>query len=135
MSSQEVPRPRDWPQKFRAKSSRSIIWAGVLCLLLIFVGAIVLVINPFDWFLKRSDNFTIDKFLAIQAGTDVSAVFEALGDPIRVSTDVPRFVGCPDCSALCFLGEPPEWLIGHREAWVLVDKNGIVVARTLVDEP
>jgi hypothetical protein len=105
-----------------------------LALVLVLSGLYVVVINPLDWFLRESEHFSVDRFLAIEPGTELSKVTDVLGEPIATKELTPD-QGCDNCSVHYFLGEPPGWLVGHREAWVVVDEKGRVVQRILNDEP
>lgn len=112
----------------------STLFVPILALILLLTGLYLLVINPFDWFLQKSDRFSIDEFIAVEAGDEFSEVTDLLGEPI-FEKNLPPYIGCDGCSIHYFLGAPPDWLIGHREAWVIVDARGKVVQRILNDEP
>ena len=98
--------------------------------LIIWIG----LANPFNWFVRSSSKFTLKDFPAIQKGSRIEDAIARLGPPIAVVREGPA-LGCPDCSAYYFLGDPPPWLLSFREAWVLVDKQGWVVAETVNSEP
>ena len=97
-------------------------------------GSAMLVVNPFDWFLDRSEHFTVDGFLAIEPGMEVTDVVDRLGNPIR-TTSLGDLHRCQSCTAYLFLGNPPDWLIMYREASVIVNDDGRVVQRILLEEP
>jgi len=116
------------------------MWRPPRVLLVILIAAVALsglaliLLNPFDWFLDRSERFTVDGFLAIEPGMEITDVVERLGEPIRTST-LGELHRCKGCRAYFFLGNPPGWLIMYREAWVIVDTDGTVVQRVLLEEP
>lgn len=93
----------------------------------------LVVLNPFNWLAQRSANFTEDRFLSVQPGTDISQVIALLGDPLKTQ-EVSPIHDCPGCKAYCFLGEPPIWVVEFREAWVIVDPAGKVVERYIYSE-
>lgn len=92
------------------------------------------VANPFNFFVRRSADFSEEEFLAIKAGTRIEDAINQLGAPIQVVRSR-RDLGCPGCVAYYFLGDPPSWLLSFQEAWLLVDRQGRVVTVTLHGEP
>ncbi len=116
-------------------SSKPLSAVIALVLVLVLFGLVVVFLDPFDWFLQRSDSFSVEKFLAVEPGDNLTEVVDLLGEPIFTTRDLPLYLGCKNCSAHYFLGDPPSWLIAHREAWVLVDSEGRVIQRILNEEP
>lgn len=105
----------------------------VLLLALSAVLAALVIFNPFNWLAQRSTNFTEERFLSIQVGTDIGQVIALLGEPLEIQKVSPIH-DCPGCKAYCFLGEPPIWVIEFREAWVIIDPAGKVVERYIYSE-
>lgn len=89
--------------------------------------------NPFNFFVRRSERFSMKEFLAIQPGTRLEDAIAHLGKPIAVVRSK-YDLGCPGCVAYYFLGDPPPWLLCYEEAWLLVDR-GRVVSVTVNSEP
>jgi hypothetical protein len=89
--------------------------------------------NPFNFFVRRSDNFSMKNFLEIQPGARIEDAISLLGRPIIVRKAAGLV--CQDCTAYHFLGDPPPWLLSYQEAWLLVDKRGQVVTVTVNSEP
>ena len=110
---------------------KKLIWCCLIVLvLLIWLG----LANPFNWFVRSSPNFSLRDFRAIQKGSHIEAAIARLGAPIAVVRGGPA-LGCPGCSAYYFLGDPPPWLLYFKEAWLLVDRQGRVVAVIVNSEP
>lgn len=90
--------------------------------------------NPLNLFVRRSVKFSEEEFLSIRPGTPIADAIERLGSPVKV-VPTKYDLGCSDCVAYYFLGDPPSWLLSFEEAWLLVDARGRVVAVTLQGEP
>jgi hypothetical protein len=101
------------------------------CLVLV---AWVFIANPMNFFVRRSDRFSFEEFESIKSGTRIEEAVARLGKPIAVVTG-PDDISCPKCTAYYFLGDPPSWVLSFREAWLLVDTKGRVVAVTVYEEP
>jgi hypothetical protein len=91
--------------------------------------------NPLNLFVPKSENFSLERFQAIEPGTSIADAISILGKPIKVvKTD--RFdSSCPACASYCFMGEPPEWLVGFQEAWLIADERGRIVRTFFNTEP
>lgn len=104
--------------------------AGALLILLL-----LMVRNPFNLFMEKSDHFSFEAFESIETGTHVSAAVSALGGPVRVDPLGAEYWRCPECSAYCFACNPPNWLVGYREAWIYVDSDGLIREKFINTEP
>jgi hypothetical protein len=83
--------------------------------------------NPFNLFVPQSDHFSMKSFRAIKPGTSVAEAINRLGKPIKVVKENRFDPDCPTCIAYCFMGEPPKWVIGFQEAWLIADRQGKIV--------
>jgi hypothetical protein len=108
-----------------------IVKIAVLLLFLFF--AWMALANPFNLLVRKSAHFSLKKFTAIKPGTTLEAAVAQLGAPIGV-VHSRSSLGCPECSAYYFLGDPPRWLLSFNEAWLLVDAHGRIVAVTVNTE-
>ena len=95
----------------------------------------VLLANPFNLFVPRSERFSLTRFKAIEPGTSVADAIKLLGKPVKVVKKDRFDPSCPTCIAYCFMGEPPGWVFGFQEAWLIVDHKGKVVQVFLHTEP
>ncbi len=111
------------------------------CLIMLFflgclLGAIIFVLlNPFNWFIKKADGFDLEVFRQIEPGMQVSEVIDLLGEPIRISE-----VGVYSDSdigkqAYYYMGDPPDWLASFVEAWVVIGPDGKVLHTIINHEP
>lgn len=107
----------------------------LLCLALGLFGFIMILGNQFNATVQRSERFTIAKFMEITEGDSIEKVISSLGEPIEIKLADPEFSSCKDCSYYYFEGNPADWLISYREAWVIVKPDGIVKQRILHAEP
>jgi hypothetical protein len=89
--------------------------------------------NPFNFFVRRSEHFSMKVFRGIQPGMHIEDAISLLGKPITVQKSAGLV--CVDCTAYVFLGDPPPWLLCYQEAWLLVDSRGKVVNVTVNSEP
>jgi hypothetical protein len=108
---------------------KNLVAVTVVAMLAWFVVA-----NPFNWFVRRSSHFSLERFLEIQKGVRIEEAIAKLGAPIDV-VHSRADLGCPGCTAYYFLGDPPPWLFCFDEAWLLVDNQGLVVAKAVNKEP
>ena len=91
--------------------------------------------NPFNFFVPRSDNFSMRRFSTIKPGSSMADAINLLGKPLKVVKEDRFDPGCLACSEYCFMGEPPRWVIGFREAWLIADKQGKIVRVFVHTEP
>lgn len=89
--------------------------------------------NPFNLFVRRSENFSKKRFMEIQPGARIEDAVSLLGEPIMVRKTAGLV--CADCVAYHFLGDPSPWLLSYEEAWLVVDNRGQVVTVTFNREP
>lgn len=89
--------------------------------------------NPFNFFVRRSERFSMKAFRSVRAGVRIEDVIANLGKPIKIVRS-DQDLGCPGCVAYYFLGDPPPWLVSYQEAWLLVD-HGRVVTVIINSEP
>lgn len=89
--------------------------------------------NPFNFFVRRSERFSMKVFRDIQPGMSIEDAISLLGNPISVQKSAGLV--CEGCTAYTFLGDPPPWLLCYQEAWLLVDQRGKVVSVTVNSEP
>jgi hypothetical protein len=101
----------------------------VILIGLVWLGAA----NPFNFFVRRSDHFSMKEFRSVRPGTNVADAIRRFGRPIDI-VHGKYDLGCPHCDAYYFLGDPPQWLPSYQEAWLLVD-HGRVVSVTVNSEP
>lgn len=115
----------------RMNSRGKVILGGFLGVLaLVWLG----IANPFNFFVRRSEHFSMKEFQAIKPGMRIEYATARLGTPIAVVRS--RWdLGCPKCVAYYFLGDPPSWLVCFQEAWLLVDEHGRIVSVTVNTEP
>lgn len=111
----------------------------LLIILLTAAGAFVVLwlgfANPLNLFVPRSERFSLSRFQTIESGSSIADAIQLLGEPIKV-VKVDRFdPSCPACVAYCFMGEPPSWVIGFQEAWLIADQRGQIVQVFLHTEP
>jgi hypothetical protein len=90
--------------------------------------------NPFNWFVPKSSDFDVESFYAVAAGQSIEYLTHKLGEPTEVR-DYVGLDGCAGCKVYVFEGPPPDWLFSFREAWVITDKNGVVIRRVVNTEP
>jgi hypothetical protein len=83
--------------------------------------------NPFGLFVPRSERFSLSRFQTIKPGTAIAAAIKLLGKPVKVVKEGRFDPSCPTCLAYCFMGEPPKWVIGFHEAWLIADQHGKIV--------
>lgn len=104
----------------------------------VVVGWILLwlgIANPFNFFVPRSENFSMQKFKSFGAGDSISAAVATLGAPVATIVADAADSDCPSCVRYCFLGEPPRWVIGFQEAWLIADQDGKIVRSFFNTEP
>lgn len=110
--------------------SGKILILLVALIALLWVGAA----NPFNFFVCRSENFSMGKFLSIRPEMRLEDAIAKLGPPIKV-VPLQSALECTECTAYYFLGDPPPWLLSFREAWLLVDPQGRIVTTIVHSEP
>lgn len=112
--------------------------------ILLFVAGLVVVLlavlmlalaNPLNSFMERSDHFSDEAFEAVEVGSNISSAIRTLGKPIRVAPLGDDYWLCPKCIAYCFVCNPPDWLIGYKEAWIYVGPDGIVKRKLYNTQP
>jgi hypothetical protein len=116
----------DWRMKMAG------VVASFMIVLFVVIGWIVIA-NPFNFFVQRSERFTVERFLSLRNGSSIEEAVALLGEPIFVRKSIG--ITCRNCTAYHFLGHPPKWLICYDEAWLLVNPQGTVVGSTLNSEP
>jgi hypothetical protein len=89
-------------------------------------GAWFLFANPFNTGVRESEHFTAGKFDAIRKAVPVS---------ITNTSGFPGIFREDECDRYVFTGSPAAWVIGHKEAWRVVDHDGRVVHRLWNVEP
>jgi hypothetical protein len=92
-------------------------------------------LNPFNLFVERSSRFSYEAFERVRPGMPVLELTNLLGRPIRVTSLGSDYWMCPNCSAFCFMGNPPHWLDFYREAWVYVGPDDKVRLKFLSTQP
>lgn len=114
---------------------RRLILIGALAVSVILgVGAFI-VRNPFNLLVEKSDTFSFKTFETIESGTPISAAIDVLGDPVRVEPLGADYWQCPECSAYCFACNPPDWLIGYKEAWIYAGPEGSIRIKFINTQP
>jgi hypothetical protein len=104
-----------------------------LILIVVVVASIVYgclwidVANPFNFFVPRSARFTLNRFRSIRPSGSVVDAAKLLGEPTKVVKENRFDPECPACIEYCFMGEPPNWIVGFHEAWLVADQQGRVV--------
>lgn len=93
------------------------------------------VANPFNLFVPRSERFSISLFQTIEPGTSIAEAIKLLGEPIKVVSENRSDPSCPSCVAYCFMGDPPGWVIGFQEAWLIADRRGQIIRVFFHSEP
>lgn len=111
------------------------ISCGVLLAGSLLVLTVLIIRNPFNSFVKKSDHFSFRAFRTIEVGTPISAAIEMMGAPVRVEPLGGAYWRCPECSAYCFACNPPDWLIGYKEAWIYAGPDGLVRETFINTEP
>lgn len=91
--------------------------------------------NPFNFFVPQSVRFSLSRFQTIEPGTSVADAVKLLGEPIKVVKEDRFDPSCPTCIDYCFMGEPPNWVVGFKEAWLIADQQGRVVRVFVNTEP
>lgn len=94
----------------------------------------MIIANPFNFFVHKSDRFSSASFRTIKPGTPISSAISLLGNPIEVMPLAPD-ADCFNCSIYYFMGNPAPWLVGFEEAWLIVDAKGTVVQAVEHSEP
>jgi hypothetical protein len=111
--------------------ARWIFAAAVLLILLLAL----LIANPFNWFTRKSERFSRERFESVQPGMKTEELTALLGEPLRIMKPPIPDPNCERCLTYYFLGDAPSWLPGFQEAWVYVDGQGIVKGKTWNVEP
>ena len=91
--------------------------------------------NPLNLFVPRSERFSLSRFQTIETGSSISDAITLLGEPIKVVKRDRLDTSCRACIAYCFMGEPPNWVVGFQEAWLTADQQGKIVRVFLHAEP
>jgi hypothetical protein len=107
----------------------------VLAFVVVAVCVYIFFANPWNWFVRRSDHFSEEKFLAIKPGISIEEVVKILGKPLRTIKIDADYGQCPSCTSYYFMGDPPDWLVSFKEAWILVSPDGKVRSTVLNLEP
>jgi hypothetical protein len=97
--------------------------------------SLLMIRNPLNLFMDKSDSFSFQAFESIETGTPISAAIEVLGGPVRVEALGADYWRCPECSAYCFACNPPDWLIGYKEAWIYTGPDGLIREKFINTEP
>lgn len=101
----------------------------------IILLGVVIIINPFNLFLDRSSRFSYQSFEKVSEGMSVNELINLLGSPVQVKSFGPDYWMCPGCSAYCFMGKPPDWLVFYKEAWVYVGPDNVVRNKLFNTQP
>jgi hypothetical protein len=91
--------------------------------------------NPFNLFVPRSKHFSFSRFRTIKPGAPIEGAIKLLGEPVKVVKENRFDPDCPTCIAYCFMGEPPNWVFGFQEAWLIADRQGKIVQVFVNTEP
>ena len=102
---------------------------------LLLVSGYLVLANPFNWFVAKSERFSEEAFLELRPGGKVADAIALLGAPIDVEPVSGVGVGGADGSRYVFHGIPPAWLLSYEEAWVVATADGTIVARVWNEEP
>lgn len=116
-------------------SLRRIVILFVVALALLYFMLWNVVANPLQLFVPRSEGFTFDRFNSIQPGSSIESAIGLLGKPVQVIRDDTHDLSCPSCTHYCFMGNPPDWVVGFKEAWLIVDAQGRIVRKFVNTEP
>lgn len=108
---------------------------GALSVGAILALLVLVVRNPLNLFLDTSDHFSFETFESIERGMPISAAIQVLGDPVRIEALGSDYWRCPDCIAYCFACNPPDWLIGYKEAWAYASPDGLIKGTFINTEP
>lgn len=95
----------------------------------------LLVVNPFNFFVPQSERFSWSRFEEVKVGSSIAEVISDLGEPVKVVRRERLSTSCPNCVAYCFAGEPPSWIWGFKEAWLIADEQGRIVDVFVHTEP
>lgn len=114
----------------RVRLTIGVLVAAVLFGLLWFISA-----NPLNLFVPKSERFSLRRFQAIKLGTSIADAIRLVGEPVKVVKEGRFDPSCPTCIAYCFMGEPPSWVIGFQEAWLVADQQGKIVQVFVNVEP
>lgn len=108
-----------------------------LAFLLLIGGAWFLFANPFNVGVQKSEHFTAAKFDAVRNGERIEDVVRRLGKPVSITknTGFPGVCRQDECDMYAFTGLPAAWVIGHKEAWLVVNHEGRVVHKLWNVEP
>lgn len=100
-----------------------------------FVAAAVynlLLFDPFEWGVVRSEHFTWEKFSSVKEGDQIDRVIKSLGEPIRRSVEIEVMTTNPNdpcssggCRQYLFAGA--RWGASYKEAIVVTDSDGKVL--------
>lgn len=93
---------------------------AILVILFILAALYLLIANPFNLFTKKSSRFSEKKFLSINSGENISRAIEILGQPLHVERVDESLADCSGCKVYYFMGDPPQWLVCYKEAWMMV---------------
>ncbi len=91
--------------------------------------------NPLNLFVPRSERFSFSLFQTIKPGASIADAIKLLGAPVKIVKENRFDPSCRDCIAYCFLGDPPDWVIGFREAWLIADRQGRIRRTFINSEP
>lgn len=101
----------------------------------LLAGTWFLFANPFNMGVPKSEHFTAAKFDAVRNGEAIEDVVRRFGKPLSVTKDSGGFCGEGHCDLYAFTGLPAAWVIGHKEAWVVVNHEGRVIHKLWNVEP
>jgi hypothetical protein len=122
-------------QTANSRASMSIkpkLIVGVASTILV---SIALIVNPFNLFLERSSRFNPQNFERVREGMSADDLVDLLGAPVQVRLLGADYWMCPGCSAYCFMGNPPDWLVFYKEAWVYVGPDKVVRKKFFNTQP
>lgn len=114
---------------------RRLLFVGVLSAGVLIALILLNINNPLNFFIDRSANFSFEWFESVKPGAPISSAIQVLGDPVRIEALGADYWRCPECSAYCFACNPPDWLIGYKEAWIYAGPDGLIRQKFINIEP
>lgn len=96
------------------------------------VGWVVLILDPYEWGVVQSRNFTWEKFAAVKKAEQIETVIARLGPPVRKPlqfTVLTDDAADPCIRARCmqYIFAGANWGASYKEAIVIADERGRVV--------
>jgi hypothetical protein len=106
--------------------------AVLVAAVLAAAGWVVLILDPYEWGVVQSRNFTWEKFATVKKGEHIETVIASLGPPVRkplqftVWTDDPADP-CVRGRCMQYIFAGANWGASYKEAIVIADERGRVV--------